>query len=120
MNLATLPGLLRVLHALAGIGVIVGLFGRWMVLAAAERASTPAHMRVLTRAAAPFETLVIVGSLLFAWTMFNPAVSEAAGISLTVPLLAIVVALQAKRCLTDLPDSPAIPLHRPLEQRLAA
>ena len=41
MNLATLPGLLAVLHALAGIGFIVGLFGRWMVLAAAERADDP-------------------------------------------------------------------------------
>ena len=63
MNLATLPGLLAVLHALAGIGFIVGLFGRWMVLAAAERATTPSSMRLLARAAAPFETLVIAGSL---------------------------------------------------------
>ncbi len=63
MDLATLQGLLAVLHALSGIGLIVGLFGRWMVLAAAERAETPAQMRLLTRVAAPFETLVIAGSL---------------------------------------------------------
>ena len=34
-----------------------------MVLAAAERATTPASMRLLARTAAPFETLVIAGSL---------------------------------------------------------
>jgi len=64
MNLETLPGFLAVLHALSGIAFIVGLFGRWMVLAAAERAATPAGMRLLARAAAPFETLVIFGSLI--------------------------------------------------------
>lgn len=64
--------------------------------------------------------LVVVGALLFAWTMFNPAVSEATGVSLTVPLLAIVVALQAKRCLSDPPETPALTLPKPIEQRLAA
>ena len=85
MNLATLPGLLAVLHALAGIGFIVGLFGRWMVLAAAERAGTPAQMRLLARTAAPFETLVIVGSMVV--FLLGVLTAYAKGLPLLGPLV---------------------------------
>jgi len=100
MNLATLPGLLGVLHALAGIGFIVGLFGRWMVLAAAERASTPASMRLLARAAAPFETLVIAGSMvvfilgvLTAWAEGLPLLGPFVGASANWLFVSLVLFL---------------------------
>ena len=100
MNLATLPGLLGVLHALAGIGFIVGLFGRWMVLAVAERAETPAQMRLLTRVAAPFETLVIVGSLvvfilgvLTAWALGLPLLGPFVGVGANWLFVSLVLFL---------------------------
>lgn len=64
--------------------------------------------------------LVGCGTLLFAWSMFNPAFSESTGISLTVPLLCIIVALQARRCLTDFTPLASIALPTRSEQRLAA
>jgi hypothetical protein len=51
-------------HALIGISFVAGLIGRWLVLGAAERATDLPAMRTLTAAAAPFERIVIVGSLL--------------------------------------------------------
>jgi hypothetical protein len=54
-------GLLVVAHALLGILFFGALVGRWIVLGLAERAQTLAAMRTLTRAAAPFERIVIVG-----------------------------------------------------------
>jgi Predicted integral membrane protein (DUF2269) len=100
MNLATLPGLLGVLHALSGIGLIVGLFGRWMVLAAAERAETPAQMRLLTRAASPFESLVIVGSLvvfilgvLAAWSAGLPLLGPFVGAGVNWLFVSLVLYL---------------------------
>jgi hypothetical protein len=49
-------------HALTGVLFIVGLIGRWIVLGAAERATTLTAMRTLTNAARPFERIVIVSS----------------------------------------------------------
>lgn len=51
-------------HALIGIAFVTGLIGRWLVLGAAERATDLPAMRTLTAAAAPFERIVIVGSML--------------------------------------------------------
>jgi hypothetical protein len=56
-----LSELLRLAHALIGILFFGGLIGRWIVLGLAERAETVASIRTLTRAAAPFERIVIVG-----------------------------------------------------------
>jgi hypothetical protein len=57
-------GIVAVSHALLGILFFAGLVGRGIVLALAERATTLDAMRTLTRAAAPFEWLVIrVGSV---------------------------------------------------------
>jgi hypothetical protein len=64
MNPATPAGALALAHALVGIGFVAGLIGRWMVLAAAERAEGLAAIRTLTAVAAPFERLVRVSSLL--------------------------------------------------------
>src|SRR5687767_8669335 len=50
-------------HALAGAIFLGGLIGRWIVLGLAERADTLASMRTLTRAAQPFERIVIFGSM---------------------------------------------------------
>lgn len=59
-----LTGLLVLGHAVLGILFFCGLVGRGIILALAERAETIAGMRTLTKAAAPFEWLVIrVGSV---------------------------------------------------------
>lgn len=55
-------GLLVAVHALLGAVFLGGLVGRWIVLGMAERADTLARMQTLTRAAQPFERIVIVGS----------------------------------------------------------
>jgi hypothetical protein len=54
-----LTGLLVLGHAVLGILFFCGLVGRGIVLALAERAETIAAMRTLTKAAAPFEWMVI-------------------------------------------------------------
>jgi hypothetical protein len=108
LDLATLPGLLGVLHALSGIGLIVGLFGRWMVLAAAERASTPAHMRILTRAAAPFESLVIVGSLVV--FILGVLTAWAEGLPLLGPLVGAPVSWLFVSLVLYLSILPLVPL----------
>ncbi len=64
--------------------------------------------------------MVLAGSALFAWTMFNPPIAESTGFSLTVPLLCIVVALQARRCLAIEHVAESISLTHRKEQRLAA
>jgi hypothetical protein len=64
--------------------------------------------------------LTITGCVLFVWTMFNPPIAEAFGISLTVPLLCIVVALQAKRCLLPIDNQLSLPLSLRTQERLAA
>jgi hypothetical protein len=56
--------LLVLAHALAGTIFLGGLVGRWIVLGLAERADTMASMQTLTRAARPFERIVIWGSIL--------------------------------------------------------
>jgi hypothetical protein len=63
VDLSSLGGLLALSHALAGVAFIAGLLGRWIVLGLAARATELGSMRTLTAAAAPFERLVIVGSL---------------------------------------------------------
>jgi hypothetical protein len=55
-------GLLVAAHALIGAVFLGRLIARWIVLA--ERADTLATMQTLTRAARPFERIVIVGSAL--------------------------------------------------------
>ena len=57
-----LTGILVAAHALLGAIFLGGLVGRWLVLGMAERADTLARMQTLTRAARPFERIVIVGS----------------------------------------------------------
>ena len=57
-----LTGLLIAAHALLGAIFLGGLIGRWIVLGMAERADTLERMQTLTRAARPFERIVIVGS----------------------------------------------------------
>jgi len=53
-------GLIVLAHAVLGIVFFGGLFGRWIVLGLAAKAETLAAMRTLTKAAAPFEWIVIV------------------------------------------------------------
>jgi hypothetical protein len=53
--------LLKLAHALLGVAFVGALAGRWVVLGLAERAESLPAMRTLTRAAAPFERMVIVG-----------------------------------------------------------
>lgn len=60
----TVANVLVLTHALVAILFVAGLVGRWMVLAAAARATDLAAMRTLTVAAGPFERIVIVGSTL--------------------------------------------------------
>jgi hypothetical protein len=55
---------LVVSHAVVGAVFLGALIGRWIVLGLAERATSLVAVRVLTRAAVPFERTVIVGSLL--------------------------------------------------------
>lgn len=70
-----------------------------------------ANERLVNRDSSPATSwLTVAGCVLYAWTMFNPPVAEVTGVSLTVPLLASVVALQAKRCVTPLSQS-ALPIN---------
>jgi hypothetical protein len=55
-----MSGLIVLAHALLGIVFFGGLFGRWIVLGLAARATTLGAMRTLTHAASPFERIVIV------------------------------------------------------------
>jgi hypothetical protein len=57
-------GVIVAAHALTGTIFLGGLVGRWIVLGLAERADTMASMQTLTRAARPFERIVIWGSIL--------------------------------------------------------
>jgi hypothetical protein len=59
-----IAGLLVAVHALTGAVFLGALIGRWIVLGLAERAETVPSMQVLTRAARPFERLVIWTSAL--------------------------------------------------------
>jgi hypothetical protein len=56
--------LLKLGHALLGVLFVGALVGRFIVLGMAERAATIADMRTLTRAAAPFERMVIGGGMI--------------------------------------------------------
>jgi hypothetical protein len=58
-----LAPLLVPVHAFVGAVFLGGLIGRWLVLGLAERATTIESMRLLTKAAAPFERIVVVGSM---------------------------------------------------------
>jgi hypothetical protein len=59
------PGsILALTHALVGVVFVAGLIGRWVTLAAAERALDLHAIRTLTAVSAPFERMVIGGSLL--------------------------------------------------------
>jgi hypothetical protein len=64
VNPGTLPGSLALVHALVGVAFVAGLVGRWIVLAAAERAVTLPAIQTLSTVAVPFDRLVQVGSLL--------------------------------------------------------
>jgi hypothetical protein len=63
VDVASPGGLLALAHALAGVAFVAGLLGRWIVLGLAARATDLAAMRTLAAAAAPFERLVIIGSI---------------------------------------------------------
>jgi hypothetical protein len=56
--------LLVAAHAFVGALFLGGIVGRWIVLGLAERATTIESMVLLTKVAAPFERLVVVGSML--------------------------------------------------------
>lgn len=59
-----ITGLVIAAHALTGAVFLGALIGRWIVLGLAERADSIGGMQVLTRAARPFERLVIWTSAL--------------------------------------------------------
>jgi hypothetical protein len=58
-----MAGYLHLAHALVGAVFLGALVGRWIVLGLAERADALPAMRLLARAAVPFERTVIVGSV---------------------------------------------------------
>ncbi len=58
-----LADLLKLTHAMLGILFFGALVGRAIVLGLAERATTIGEMRTLTRAAGPFERMVILGGM---------------------------------------------------------
>lgn len=60
----TAGSILALVHALVAIVFVAGLIGRWVTLAAAERSLDLGAVRTLTSVSAPFERMVIVGSLL--------------------------------------------------------
>jgi hypothetical protein len=60
----TAGSVLALTHALVGIVFVAGLIGRWVTLAAAERALDLGSIRTLIAVSRPFERMVIVGSLL--------------------------------------------------------
>jgi len=59
-----MAGYLHLAHALVGALFLGALVGRWIILGLAERAESLPAMRILTRAALPFERTVMVGSTL--------------------------------------------------------
>ena len=62
MTVELLADLLLLTHALVGSIFLGALIGRWVILGLAERAESLVAVQTLTRAAAPFERAVIVGS----------------------------------------------------------
>jgi hypothetical protein len=60
----TAGSILALVHALVAIVFVAGLIGRWVTLGAAERAMDLGSIRTLTAVSAPFERMVIIGSLL--------------------------------------------------------
>lgn len=97
-----------VIHALVGVAMIAGLIGRWIVLAAASRASELAAMRTLTAAAAPFERIVIVSST--ATLLFGLAAAWATGRSVLGPLTGGSVDWLFVSLLLYLSVGPLVPL----------
>jgi Predicted integral membrane protein (DUF2269) len=62
--MAPLAGIVVAAHALTGAMFLGALIGRWIVLGLAARADTLASMQTLSRAARPFERMVIWSSVL--------------------------------------------------------
>ena len=56
-----LANLLKLVHVAAGFALVTGLFGRWTLERRAAAASDPDAAFALTRAASPFERLVLIG-----------------------------------------------------------
>lgn len=54
---------LKVAHALVGIWFLSGLFGRWITLAQAARATDVASLGGMLKVSAQFERIVITGSI---------------------------------------------------------
>ncbi|HEU0235742.1 MAG TPA: DUF2269 family protein [Candidatus Limnocylindrales bacterium] len=77
----TLSSVLVLAHALVAIVFIAGLIGRWVTLGAAARATDLPAVRALTRASAPFERMVTLGSMILL------ALGIAAAIALGRPFL---------------------------------
>ena len=59
-----MSGAVRVLHALAGVGFLTGLIGRWICLAYAERADDIGSLRTALAVSGRFERMVITGSVI--------------------------------------------------------
>ena len=80
----TVTEVVILVHALIGVLFLAGLIGRWILLGAAERATELPAMKTLSAAAAPFERIVIIGSMLV--LLFGIAAAFLAGHSVLGPL----------------------------------
>lgn len=130
MDVLTEPAaVLRLVHALAGVLLVTGLLGRWVVLAHAERAARAndlSSVHALLAASSVFEQMVIMSSmavlllgLLTAWQVHYPLVDVLTGarprwllVSLllflsTLPLVPLVFLPKGRRFGTALEDSVA-------------
>src|SRR6266567_3076254 len=96
---------LRLIHALAGVLLIAGLLGRWVVLQHAERAARAGDLsvlRALLSASSVFERTVIVTSLLVivlglltAWSLGFPLLGFLQGGSTNWLLTSLVLFIAA-------------------------
>jgi hypothetical protein len=108
VDLLTAGGALALVHALAGIAFVAGLVGRWIVLGRAARAADLATMRTLAAAAAPFERLVVVGSVVV--LVFGVATAIAQGRPFLGPLVGARVDWLFVSVLLYLSLIPIVPL----------
>ena len=82
------------LHVLVAFVFVAGLLGRWVLLSRAQRASDIEQVHGLAAAAAPFERMVVIGSMLIlpagllaGWARGYPALGLGTGWVLVATIL---------------------------------
>jgi Predicted integral membrane protein (DUF2269) len=93
-------GILKLIHVVLAMALVTGIFGRWLLLAAAERSDRLERTEALLDASEPFEMtvrvsslLVLVAGLLTAWAQGYEWVGLTTGWMLASLILALAIAV---------------------------